>query len=100
MAVAAAEVVIAWLVVVVVVARVIDVGTLDVAEVTTVDVAVLGDLTTDDDFEVDAVLLGKRGGVTATAYNMTCVHDEPRLYSNLGVRTAKTPPQSAKKLVP
>jgi hypothetical protein len=61
-----------------------------------------------DDLGGEAVLLIARGtvlqvagggGVASTAYNCTCLQDEPRLNSNLGVRTARIPAQSAKRLV-
>jgi len=52
-----------------------------------------------EDVGTESVLLITGGAMTGTAYNCTFVQDEPRLYSNLGVRTARIPAQSAKRLV-
>lgn len=52
-----------------------------------------------EDVGAEIVLLVAGGAMTGTAYNCTCLQDEPRLYSNLGVRTARIPAQSAKRLV-
>ena len=45
--------------------------------------------------EIEEVVLIKEGDPTATANSVTSLQVEPRLYWNLGVKTARIPSQSA-----
>jgi hypothetical protein len=50
-----------------------------------------------DELGVREAVLSREGGPLATANSVTTLQVEPRLYWNLGVKTARTPLQSAGK---
>jgi hypothetical protein len=52
-----------------------------------------------DELGVGDAVLSREGAPLATANSVTTLQVEPRLYWNLGVKTARTPLQSADKSV-
>jgi len=52
-----------------------------------------------DEVGIREAVLSREGGPLATANSVTTLQVEPRLYWNLGVKTARTPLQSADKSV-